>query len=75
VEAPLRHAYLRLRAALGIGANTAIFSMAEAFLVHPVPIDGADRILALVVLSPITISSPPRGRSDLSRMAAASPLL
>lgn len=38
--------------ALGIGANTAIFSMAEAFLVHPVPIDGADRILALVGSQP-----------------------
>ncbi|HEY4817694.1 MAG TPA: ABC transporter permease, partial [Candidatus Acidoferrum sp.] len=33
---------------LGIGANTAIFSMAEAFLVHPVPVENADRILALV---------------------------
>jgi putative ABC transport system permease protein len=33
---------------LGIGANTAMFSMAEAFLVHPVPVENADRILALV---------------------------
>ena len=29
--------------ALGIGANAAIFSMAEAFLVHPVPFENADR--------------------------------
>jgi putative ABC transport system permease protein len=34
--------------ALGIGANTAMFSMAEAFLVHPVPLENADRIVALV---------------------------
>jgi putative ABC transport system permease protein len=29
--------------ALGIGANAAIFSLAEAFLVHPVPFENADR--------------------------------
>src|SRR6266852_5889047 len=34
--------------ALGIGANTAMFSLAEAFLAHPVPIENADRIIALV---------------------------
>jgi putative ABC transport system permease protein len=34
--------------ALGIGANTAMFSLAEAFLLHPVPFDNADRIVALV---------------------------
>src|SRR5262245_27899235 len=34
--------------ALGIGANTAIFSMAEAFLLHPVPFENADRVVALV---------------------------
>jgi len=34
--------------ALGIGANTAMFSLAEAFLAHPVPIENADRIVALV---------------------------
>src|SRR5262249_30819408 len=33
---------------LGIGANTAIFSMAEGFLLHPVPIENPDRIVALV---------------------------
>jgi len=33
---------------LGIGANTAIFSLAEAFLVHPVPFENPDRIVALV---------------------------
>ena len=34
--------------ALGIGANTAMFSMAEAFLLHPAPFENADRIIALV---------------------------
>jgi putative ABC transport system permease protein len=34
--------------ALGIGANAAIFSMAEAFLLHPVPFENADRYVALM---------------------------
>src|SRR5258708_16797894 len=34
--------------ALGIGANTTMFSGAEGFLAHPVPIENADRIVALV---------------------------
>jgi putative ABC transport system permease protein len=34
--------------ALGIGANTAMFSVAEAFLLHPVPFENSDRIVALV---------------------------
>jgi putative ABC transport system permease protein len=33
--------------ALGIGANAAIFSMAEAFLIHPVPFEHADSIVML----------------------------
>jgi putative ABC transport system permease protein len=37
---------------LGIGANTAIFSLAEAFLLHPAPFENADRILALVESRP-----------------------
>jgi len=38
--------------ALGIGANTAMFSVAEAFLLHPAPFDNADRIVALVEARP-----------------------
>jgi putative ABC transport system permease protein len=34
--------------ALGIGANAAIFSLAEAFLLHPVPFENSDRFVALV---------------------------
>ncbi len=33
--------------ALGIGANAAMFSVAEAFLLHPVPFENADRIVML----------------------------
>ncbi|MEQ1472441.1 MAG: ABC transporter permease, partial [Candidatus Acidiferrum sp.] len=38
--------------ALGMGANTAIFSMAEAFLLHPVPLEDVNRIVALVDSQP-----------------------
>src|ERR1700757_1083661 len=34
--------------ALGMGANAAMFSLAEAFLLHPVPFENPDRIVALV---------------------------
>ena len=38
--------------ALGIGANTAMFSVAEAFLLHSVPFEKPDRILAMVYVRP-----------------------
>ena len=38
--------------ALGIGANTAMFSMAEAFLLHPVALENVNRIVALVESQP-----------------------
>jgi putative ABC transport system permease protein len=41
-----------LALALGIGANTAMFSLAEAFLLHPVPFENASRIVALVDARP-----------------------
>src|SRR5690348_15524576 len=38
-----------LTLALGIGANTAIFSMADAFLVHPISLPDANRLLMLSI--------------------------
>src|ERR1700693_6218728 len=38
--------------ALGMGANTAIFSMAEAFLLHPGPLNEVNRIVAVVDSKP-----------------------
>ena len=38
--------------ALGIGANAAMFSVAEAFLLHPVPFEHADRVAAIVEARP-----------------------
>ena len=50
--------------ALGIGANAAIFSMAEGFLLHPVPFENADRYIALVDSQPEA-----KARRDESRRA------
>jgi putative ABC transport system permease protein len=49
---------------LGIGANTAIFSLAEAFLLHPAPFENADRIVALV-------ESRPQQNIDINATAPA----
>jgi putative ABC transport system permease protein len=38
--------------ALGIGANTAMFSVAEAFLLHSVPFENPDRVVALFGVRP-----------------------
>jgi len=50
--------------ALGIGANTAMFSLAEAFLLHPAPFENADRIVALV-------DSRPQQNIDMNAVAPA----
>jgi len=50
--------------ALAIGANTVIFSMAEAFLLHPVPFEDADRIVALA-------DSRPHQGIDINAVAPA----
>jgi putative ABC transport system permease protein len=50
--------------ALGIGANTAMFSLAEAFLLHPAPFEYADRVVALV-------DSRPQQNIDMNSIAPA----
>ena len=51
--------------ALGLGANTAMFSLAEAFLLHPAPFENANRIVALV-------ESRPEQNIDMNAIAPAS---
>lgn len=53
-----------LALALGIGANTAMFSLGEAFLLHPAPFENASRIVALV-------DSRPQQNIDLNAVAPA----
>src|SRR6266403_2792431 len=53
-----------LALALGIGANTAMFSLAEAFLLHPVPFENASRIVALV-------DSRPQQNIEMNAVASA----
>ena len=50
--------------ALGMGANTAIFSMAEAFLLHPVPLDEVNRLVAI-------FDSKPRQNIEKTAIATA----
>src|SRR6202049_1616027 len=50
--------------ALGMGADTAIFSMAEAFLLHPVPLDEINRLVAVV-------DSKPRQNIEKTAVATA----
>ena len=50
--------------AVGIGVNTAMFSVAEAFLLHPAPFENANRIIALV-------NSRPHQKIDMNAIAPA----
>ena len=50
--------------AVGIGVNTAMFSVAEAFLLHPAPFENANRIVALV-------DSRPHQNIDMNAIAPA----
>lgn len=52
--------FVILTFALGIGANTAIFSVADAFLFKPVPFPGADRLVMLHERAPENTSFPSR---------------
>jgi putative ABC transport system permease protein len=47
-----------LTLAIGIGANTAIFSFLDALLLKPLPYDGADRIVRVM-------EKPPRGERNV----------
>src|ERR1700692_1398302 len=49
---------------LCMGANTAIFSMAEAFLLHPVPLDEVNRLVAV-------FDSKPRQNIEKTAVATA----
>lgn len=50
--------------AVGIGVNTAMFSVAEAFLLHPAPFENANRVVALVY-------SRPQQNIDMNAIAPA----
>src|SRR5712664_2456151 len=56
---------------LGIGANTAIFSLAEAFLLHPVPFENSERIVALVDARRASDGGAGFGPQDLTPVAPA----
>src|SRR6267143_1494287 len=57
--------------ALGIGANAAIFSLAEAFLLHPVPFENSVRIVALVDARMASDGGSGVGPQDLTPIAPA----
>src|SRR5258708_35315095 len=60
--------------ALGIGANAAIFSLAEAFLIHPVPFENSDRIVALVDSRVASDGGAGSGPQDITPIAPATDL-
>ncbi|HEV8254971.1 MAG TPA: ABC transporter permease [Vicinamibacteria bacterium] len=49
-RAPMLTAVVALTLALGIGANTTIFSVVNAFLFRPLPVQAADRLMVVAVV-------------------------
>lgn len=59
-----------LTLALGIGANTAIFSMAFSFLVRPLSIPNSDRVVAVSAVSPANFLDLKNQSKSFSALAA-----
>src|SRR5262249_23509156 len=53
-ERPLFTAIAVISVALGIGANTAIFTLVNAVLFKPLPVDDPNRLVALYITEPQT---------------------
>ena len=47
--------------ALGVGANTAIFTVIESVLLRPLPYPHSDRLLYIAAGDKVPASGPPRG--------------
>ena len=52
---------------IGIGANTAMFSVADALLIRPLPFPEADRLVALLSVNP-TADVPEEGRTSYANL-------